>query len=68
MSLASSAARSAGAGHPARGPVLVMRGPTQELVDQIAAYEAEEGVTARDILVIRRNLAPGLSSAIAVRV
>jgi hypothetical protein len=27
-------------------------------VDQIATSEAEDGVTARDILVIRRNLAP----------
>jgi hypothetical protein len=35
-------------------------------VDQIATYEAENGVTARDILVIRRNLAPGLSSVITV--
>ena len=42
--------------------------PTQELVDQIATYEAEDGVTARDILVIRRNLAPGLSSVITVSV
>ena len=68
MSLASSAARSARARHPAWGPVLVMRGPTQELVDYIAAYEAEDGVTARDILVLRRNLAPGLSSVIVAPV
>jgi hypothetical protein len=45
-----------------------MRGPTQELVDYIAAYEAEDGVTARDILVLRRNLAPGLSSVIVAPV
>jgi hypothetical protein len=32
--------------------------PTQDLEDQIAPYEADNGVTARDILVIRQNLAP----------
>ena len=37
-------------------------------MDQIATSEAEDGGTARDILVIRRNLAPGLSSVIAVSV
>jgi hypothetical protein len=42
------------------GRFFVMRAdPTQDLEDQIAAYEAENGVTARDILVIRQNLAPG---------
>jgi hypothetical protein len=56
-----SAARPAGAGHPAQGRVLrYARTPTQELVDQIATYEAEDGVTARDILVIRRQGTPGM--------
>ena len=37
-------------------------------MDQITTYEAEDGVTARDILVISRNLAPGLSSVLTVSV
>ena len=37
-------------------------------MDQIATSEAEDGVTARDILVIRRDLAPGLSSVITMSV
>jgi hypothetical protein len=42
------------------GRFFVMRAdPTQDLEEQIAAYKTENGVTARDILVIRQNLAPG---------
>ena len=36
--------------------LFVMReDPSQDIEEQIAAYEAKHGVTARDILVVRRH-------------
>ena len=42
-----------GPSSPGAGSSLCARNPTQDLEEQVAAYKAENGVTARDILVIR---------------